>query len=273
MTDNKLIEWHLCDFSSLKKAELEAFSELCALVSENEGVCLVFLADADCLDVGSLPKRPSSLYKTLDKSANVVYFGRSDEGALLTWILRHLAHEGLAATPGVARALLAQSGSSMDALSGEIAKLSAYAHAHGRTEVSETDVAELCAPSAEGDAFALTNALLDGRAEAAYTALLDMKRRRVEPTVVAAAVTRTYADLLAVSAMADEGLSQKEIALRLKMHEYKAGLYMRAARRLGTARLEAALRLCSEADGAGKRGEGVSGYLGLEYLVSRVMQT
>ncbi len=273
MADNKLIEWHLGDFSALKKDELVQFAELCTLVEENAGVCLVFVVDADCLDVGTLPKRPSTLYKTLEKTARVVYFGRSDEAALLSWISRHLSHEGLSASPAVGRALLSQSGTSMDALSGEIAKLTAYARAHARTEVTEADVAELCAPSAEGDAFALTNALLDGRADRAYAALLDMKRRRVEPTVVAAAVTRTYADLLAVSSFADEGLSQKEIATRLKMHEYKAGLYLRAARRLGTARLAEALRLCGETDRAAKHGEGVGGYLALEYLVARVMNS
>ena len=271
MADYKLVEWHLCDFSAMREGDLSRFAELCAKMNAYPETVLLFVVDADCLDVGTLPKRPSKLYTTLSKSAAVVPFERQDERSLGAWVARHFTHEGLSASPAVISLLLSESGTSMDALSGEIEKLAAYLKAHGRTEVTEEDVRTVCSRVSESDAFALTNAILDGRADAAYDALLDMKLRKVDPMIALGALTRSYADLLSVALLSEEGKSQKEIATILKMHEYKAGLYLRAAKSRGTERLRAALSLCRHADTASKTGTGASGYLALEYLIARVV--
>lgn len=271
MADYKLVEWHLCNFGAMREGELSRFAELCASLSAFPETVLLFVVDADCLDVGNLPKRPSKLFTTLSKSAAVVPFERQDERSLSSWISRHFTHEGLAASPAVISLLLSESGTVMDALSGEIAKLSAYVKANGRAEVTEEDVRAVASHASESDAFALTNAILDGEADAAYDALLDMKLRKVDPMIALGALTRAYADLLSVALLSEEGKSQKEIALILKMHEYKVGLYLRAAKSRGTARLRAALSLCRHADTASKTGAGASGYLALEYLIARVV--
>ena len=102
----------------------------------------------------------------------------------------------------------------MDALTGEIAKLSAYLHANNREEATPADVQEVCAVNSEEDAFGLTNAVIDGNAPAAYRHLRDMKLRKTEPTVALASVTRVFSDLYLVAALVAEGLGQKEIAAR-----------------------------------------------------------
>ena len=271
MADYKLVEWHLCNFSAMREGDLTRFAELCASLSAYPETVLLFVVDADCLDVGTLPKRPSKLYTTLAKSASVVVFEKQDERALSAWIARHFTHEGLSASPQVIARLLSESGTTMDALSGEIAKLSAYAKVHGHSEITEEDVTAVVSRVSESDAFALTNAILDGKADAAYDALLDMKLRKVDPMIALGALTRSYADLLSVALLSEEGHSQKEIAAILKMHEYKAGLYLRAAKSRGVERLRAALAMCRHADTASKTGTGASGYLALEYLIARVV--
>ena len=271
MADYKLVEWHLCNFSAMREGDLTRFAEMAAMMADYPETVLLFVVDAECLDAGNLPKRPSKLYTTLSKSAAVVVFERADERSLSSWIARHFAHEGVGASPAVISLLLAECGSAMDALSGEIEKLSAYAKANGRTEITEADVRAVVAHTSESDAFALTNAILDGKSDAAYDALLDMKLRKVDPMLALGALTRAYADLLSVTLLSEEGKSQKEIAALLKMHEYKAGLYLRAAKARGTERLRAALALCRHADTASKTGAGASGYLALEYLIARVV--
>ena len=271
MAERKLVEWHLANFAGMREGELSRFAELCEAAGEYPETTLIFVVDADCLDAGVLPKRPSKLYTSLSKSASVVVFERSDERALASWIARHFSHEGLSASPAVITLLLSESGTVMDALAGEIAKLAAYVRSEGRSEVTEDDVRAVASRVSESDAFALTNAILDGKASDAYDALLDMKLRKVDPLIALGALSRAYADLLSVALLAEEGRSQKEIASLLRMHEYKAGLYLRAARSRGIPRLRASLALCRHADTASKTGTGASGYLALEYLIARVV--
>ncbi len=271
MAEHKLVEWHLANFSTMREGELSRFAELCEAAGEYPETTLLFVVDADCFDAGNLPKRPSKLYTTLSKSAAVVVFERSDERALSTWIARHFAHEGVSAAPTVISLLLSESGTVMDALAGEIAKLVAFVKSEGRAEVTEADVRAVASRVSESDAFALTNAILDGKADAAYDALLDMKLRKVDPLIALGSLTRAYADLLSVALLSEEGKSQKEIAATLKMHEYKAGLYLRAAKSRGVERLRSSLALCRHADTASKTGAGASGYLALEYLIARVV--
>lgn len=271
MAERKLVEWHLADFSAMREGDMEKLSALCEEVKEYPETVVVFVVDADCLDVGNLPKRPSKQYTALSKIASVVCFERSTEAALAGWINRHFTHEGVSAQPNVIRALLTQSGTGMDALSGEIEKLAAYVKANGRTEITENDVREIASRVTESDAFGLSNAILDGDAPAAYACLRDMRGRKVEPTLAIAAVARTYADLLTVATFAEGGIPPKEIAAQLKMHEFKVSLYLRAARKRSIAQLEEALSLCRRADAASKSGAGLGGYLALEYLIARTL--
>ena len=271
MADHKLVEFHLCHFDGMREGELTRVCEFLAGLCAYPETVVLFVCDEGSFDVGNLPKRPSKLYSTLAKHAEIVVFERQDERALAAWVARHFAHEGLNGSVAVVERLLAESGTSMDALSGEIDKLTAYVKANGRTTVTEEDVLAVASRASESDAFALTNAILDGRADAAYDALLDMKLRKVDPLVALGALSRAYADLLSVALLSEEGRSQKEIAAALKMHEYKAGLYLRAAKNRGTAPLREALALCRHADTASKTGAGASGYLALEYLIARVV--
>ena len=282
MAEKKLLEWHLADFTSIKDGKkkgaspkkeplLQKLEEFCEQAKDHPEMVTVFVVDPDRLDVGILPKRPSKAYTELSRIMSVVCFERSGEAALAGWIARHFAHEGVSASQAVIHALLAQSGSSMDALSGEIAKLSAYVKQNNRTEITRADVEEIACRAGESDAFGLTNAILEGNATRAYACLQDMKGRKVEPTLALASVARTYADLLTVRAYSEAGLSQKEIATRLKMHEYKAGLYICAAKKRTAEQLEQALSLCGRADAASKTGLGIGGYLALEYLIARAL--
>lgn len=271
MAEKKLVEWHLADFSALKESLLRRLTELCEEAKAYPETVTVFVVDADCLDVGTLPKRPSKAYTELSKIMSVVCFERSNETALASWISRHFAHEGVNASRAVIEALLAQSGTSMDALAGEIAKLVSYVKQNDRDTVTEEDVELVASRAGESDAFGLTNAILEGNASRAYACLQDMKGRKVEPTLAIASVARTYADLLTVRSFAEAGLSQKEIGARLRMHEYKVGLYLRAAKKRSPGQLEEALAFCSRADTASKTGLGIGGYLALEYLIARTL--
>ena len=279
MADKKLVEWHMADFNAMrdtgktdaKAKEFGRFTEFLAAAREYPETVVLFVVDAEDIDLGQLPKRPSKLYTALAAEANVVVFEKASEAKLGAWVLRHFAAEGIRADSTVAAALLSRSGHSMDALTGEVAKLAAYLHAVGRDVATPADVEEVCAVNSEEDAFGLTNAVIEGNAPLAYRHLRDMKLRKVEPTVALASVTRVFADLYLVSALAADGVGQKEIATRLKMHEYKAGLYIRSAQKRSPESLREALELSRRADLRAKSVVGSDAYLLLEYLIAETL--
>lgn len=271
MAERKLVEWHLGDFSALREGDLEKLHALREEGKEYPETTVCFIVDAERLDVGNLPKRPSKLYTALSKDFSVVCFQKSTEAALAAWLDRHFKHEGVNASPAVIRALLSQSGTGMDALSGEVTKLCCFVKARGRDTLTEEDVSLVAARVTESDAFGLSNAILSGDADAAYACLQDMKLRKVEPAFAVSSVARIYSDLLTVAAFAAEGTPPAQIAAHMKMHEYKLSLYLRAAQGRGIDRLRDALAICRRADLAAKSGAGTDGYLALELLVARAL--
>ena len=263
--ERKLVEWHLADFERMGEKEIKALKQLADEVTAAADSAVVFFTTVEGLDVGT-EKRPSRLTKRLEEAAHLVPFFKSGDAQLSSWILRHFSAEGLHAEPSVARAMIERIGHSMDILASEIDKLVCYAKANGLSAVSEEVVDFVCIKTVESDAFSLSNAMLDGKTEDAYRYLGDMKRRRLDPIVILSQISRLYGDMLSVALLDEEGLSAKQIAAQLKMHEYKTGLYLKAAKKNGVSALEKRLLLCSELDAAMKNG--TPSYHGLERLVA-----
>lgn len=263
--EKRLAEWHLAAIDRMSEKELLALETLAALVRETPDVTVVITATADAFDTGT-DRRPSKLYKRLDGALSVVSFPRSSGAQLVSWIGRHFAAEGIACTPALATLLIDRVGHSMDVLASEIGKLVAYLQANQLTALSEKEIEFVSVKTVESDAFSLSNALLDGKTEDAYRFLGDMKRRRIDPITVLGQLSRLYGDMLTVLLLSEEGMDQKTISARLKMHEYKVGLYLKAARKSGTAALEKKLALCAELDASMKNG--TPAYNGLERLIA-----
>ena len=264
--DTKLIEWHLCDFEKMKAETLERLIALAGEQDRYEGVTVVFYAEADRLTPGANPKKPSRRFQEIDKALSILLFPRSTDSQLLGWIGRHLTHEGVSCDPATARAILTRCGHSMDVLAGELAKLSAYAHAKGKEAVTEADVHEVTVANFEADAFGLGNAILAGNAALAFGNLQDMKNRRLDPSLIFGSVFRLFCDLYAVALLREEGLTPAAIREKTGLHEYKVTLYLRATASRTAASLAATLEKCRRLDLAGK--SGTADYAGLERLIA-----
>ncbi|MBQ9736731.1 MAG: DNA polymerase III subunit delta [Clostridia bacterium] len=265
--DGKLVEWYGADFEHMKESALKALEAACEELKDEAGATVVFIASAEGLDTGT-EKRPTRLFTRLSKCLNAVPFFRSTDAALIGWLRRHFAAEGVTVEQTLPAAMLARVGHNMDVLLGELDKLVAYAKENGISVVTEKELLHVCIRTVESDAFSFTNALLDGKREEAYLYLGDMKRRRVDPISVLGQISRLYADLFAVAALAADGVGEKEIAKTLGMHEYKASLYFRRAKAIGVDAIEEKLRLCGKIDADLKRG--TSSYRGLEMLLATI---
>jgi DNA polymerase-3 subunit delta len=156
----------------------------------------------------------------------------------------------------------------MHALSFEIEKLSAYAKAHGKPSVDVSDVDEICCASIECDAFAISNAIIEKNVEKAFLALADMKEQRLDAGAALAQIAKTYGDLMSVSLFSEEGKSASDIAAIMKFHPYKLGLYMTAAKKLGSKRIAESLSMLLKTDASSKSG-GISGYEAVEIFITK----
>lgn len=267
MSDYKLIEWKRADFTSFKEKETEALAELCETVGEYPYAVVAFTACIEGVDFGT-PKKPSSFVKKFDALINILRFEKSTEAQLYGWLKKHFESRGLIVDLPTVEALVFRSGRSMDVLFGEVEKLSALALARGKDRVTVEEVNEVAASTAECDTFALSSAITDRSVRKAYDALLDLKNKRVDPTVVMGMIARTYDDLFTVSSLLEEGRGQDDIASILKMNPYKVKIYISAAKRYKKGQLSSLVSSLARVDMNSKYG-GITGYTAIELFLSQ----
>lgn len=265
MCEQKIVTINGLAISDMKQSELDELYDALSSLSEYDYNVLIISVPAGLIDPGSLPKKPSSVLTELSKYLTPVQFDSISGSRLTSWIGKHFEHHGVSASPAVCNMLIERCGKSMFTLSAETEKISYYALSHGRKEITAEDVDNISASVIDSDAYALTNAILDGKYDEAMDALNVMRFRRVEPVIILSEVSRAVCDLLAIKSLQDEGLPVSEIAAVLKINEYKTKLYAQAATSKSEQRLKRALLLCSEADLTLKLSP--QGYTAIERLI------
>lgn len=264
MADRRLVEVEDVIFSKVKKEDLEALSVLAAEAAGGETVLLFYTRENEFLP--GTAKKPSEAFRILGKNLCLVEFPRQTPAKLATWVARHVAAEGCFAPPNVCHALLERCGTDMNVLSGEAAKLAAYAQAHGETVLREDMIPLVVTAYRESGAFDFVNALLDRQLPRAFALFSEMKLRRQNPVEISASIQKVITDMMAIKALSDLGMKADEIAKELKMSEYPVKLRLNALRNLPPEAPERALRLCYETDRKLKS-RSVDKYFLLEQLI------
>ena len=266
MADERLIVIRGLDPCSMKAAELDALLDALALLPEYDYNTVLWHVAAGLIDEHTLQKRTPAVLKKLFEVATPVLFPASTDGRLSAWAGKHFAHLGVSVSPADLSFLVGFAGKSMYLLANEIEKIAYYVLSKGRTAATAEDIRLVAVPSMEMDTFALSNAILAGRTADALDALAVLKFERKDPLLIMGELSRTLCDMQAVRLYTDAGKSVKEIAKLLgRMHEYKAGLYVRAVSRTEPARFSRAVELCAEADAALKRSS--TDYAAIEKLI------
>ena len=267
MSEHKLVEWQFADLGRLKERELNLLSELAKSKEDYPYATVIISVLPDGFDKGT-QKKPSKLYKVISESFDVLTFDKSTDAQLSAWIAKHFSARGIEVSRETVAEILLRVGHSMQALYFEIEKLSSYAGAHKAARITTEDVIEICALSIESEAFAISNAIIEKNVEKAFLALSDMKMQRIDAGLILAQLSKTYADLLSVALFSEEGKNAADIAAVMKFHPYKLGLYMSAAKKLGTEKIAASLASLIKTDASSKSG-GISGYEAIEFFITQ----
>ena len=245
MAEKTLVELH-CDFSKIKShADL---ADMFSAFDEDSCVFLVVAAE-DSFDGGNPAKnKPSEGYKVYSKIFKMVEFPLQTPSELKKWILRRLGKDHVDIGGEALELILNRCGRDMFHLSGELDKLIAISLQRDIPRIDEELVLEITVSSEEDDAFALANAIMNGDRSRALHELAGCKRRQEKAPAVLGSVSRAVCDMLTVSTLLASGLDKSEIAKKMKMHEYRAGLYVNAVRDTEPARIRAAAERLREAD-------------------------
>ena len=266
MSEYKLIEWHHADFTSLGEKDFELFFETCEMVKEYPYAVVAFITVPEGFEVNSKKKKASN-QKRAQEETNFLVFNKSTDNQLFAWLKKHFEANGISVTLDVLKALLFRTGRSMDTLEKEVKKISYMILQRGGSVATVNDVEEVASSTPECDTFAFSNAIGERNKELAYTALEEMKFRRVDPNILLAMMSRSFSELSAVSLLISEGAGQREIEEQLKINKYRVPHLMSSVKRYGKEKLAEIMSELARIDAASKFG-GIMGYTVIEIFVA-----
>lgn len=245
MADKTLVELY-CDFKKIKNHR--EFADLFSSFDAESSVFLL-VATGDSFDAGNYARNKATEgYKIYSKIFSPVDFCAQTPSELKKWIARRFSRDSIAIDNNTAEYIIERCGKDMFRLSGELDKLSAAALARGLQTITHDLVFEITIANEEDNAFALANAIMNGDRKKALSELAACKRRQEKAPMVLGSVSKAMCDMLHISLLLTNGCDKSEIAKKLRLHEYRAGLYIDAVRNTETARLRAAADRCREAD-------------------------
>lgn len=261
-----LCELHELQLNSMKDSEWKALLSAMSEIENNPDIVLVLYTLSDEFDSGNPPKNPSSKYTKLAQILTPVHFQKESDSKLIKWIEKHFTSENLSPQNNVALSMLERCGRDMFVLSNEIKKLCSYLKHLKKSEVTLEDVEFICSQNIESEAFDFSNALMEKNTKRAYALLYDMKNRHEKPFIILANIIKVFSDLYSIKMLSDEGKTKKEIASKLKMNEYKVGIYQRHSSNRTSNKMKKIIEQCCDAD-IKIKSSAMDGYTILDNLV------
>ncbi|NOZ26492.1 MAG: DNA polymerase III subunit delta [Chloroflexi bacterium] len=173
--------------------------------------------------------------------------------ALPAWIRQRAKEKGGEISPRAAALLANAVGQNLRLLDTELDKLIAYA-GDGRP-IEPADVETMVPYTQEIKVFALTNAIGERRARAAFNHLQQLRSAGETAPQLLAMITRQFRILLQVTELSRTGLTDRQIASELRLRDFMVEQARRQMRHWTLSEITAAFDLLLETDVAIKTGQ------------------
>jgi len=195
-------------------------------------------------------KSSSALWKACAKAGSVLAFDVDKK--LAEWVLKRFHDRGVRAEPDAVAALIALVGENPRALETEVDKIATWA---GGEPIGEREVEALVAANADVPIYELTEAWAVRDASRALSLSETIfehepRQRRDTAARLAGSLGAHLGRLRALKRLAEEGVSSKEAAAKLKLNPYYAGKLYRQAEGFSEEELDDAVLRLAELDGA-----------------------
>ncbi|EEG78062.1 DNA polymerase III subunit delta [Dethiobacter alkaliphilus] len=203
--------------------------------------------------------------KELAASGGVFVFEPLKGAALADWLRKRVASVGKTASSHTLNLLVERVGRDLRRLANEVDKLATYL-GDDRQELDESTVMLATSRSIQGDIFALTDAVVYGRAPKALFLLKDLLGAGEPPLRILAMLVRQFRLLGSAHELLNNGCRADELSARLGIHPYAAEKLVAQAYKASDAQLGRAVELLLQTDLDIKRGK-IDQVLALETLV------
>lgn len=190
-------------------------------------------------------KRLKKVWEVIDTKASVVEFAKQNQRDLIAWVQRHFAARKKAISPDLCAYLIDITGGTMTALSGEIAKITAYS---GAEHICKADIDAVTEPVMDAVVFQMTDFLGQGKYGAALQKLETLLKMQQEPIAILGAVGGHFRRISTARTLMDNGRQTGELMKLCGMADYAARKTMDAARRYSPEFCAAAAELVLETD-------------------------
>lgn len=265
MDEKKIVSINGLPIGNMRSTEIDELIEAISTIEEYDYNILIISVPAGLIDTNKY-SASSGAFQKLAEVMTTVLFEPISGAKLTAWVSKHFTYHGVNADSAVCNLLIDKCNHSMFSLANETEKLAYYALQAKRTTVTADDVENIACTVISSEAFALANAIIDGRNADAIEALSVMKYERIEPVIVLSEVSKTINDLFLIKVLSEDALPTTEIARILKQKsEYRVRMYAAIAAKKSKTSLYRAIALCSEADLSLKNSS--LGYTAIERLI------
>lgn len=211
--------------------------------------------------VAEEPLKGSKLPELVARAGQVLVYEVPKPRDLPAWVRARLEELGTSADGEAARALVEIVGDDLTALASEAEKIATWA---GGEPVGRREVELLAVPAHEASAWAVTDAWGARDLPRALAACQDDLGHGEEPFLVAVRLAAQAGLVRAARALAEEGLNARDIAKRLRKHEFRVRKALGHAENYSRDELDAAVVRLAELDAALKGASRLAGEIELE---------
>lgn len=206
----------------------------------------------------------SRMYKAVKAQGRVTEFARQDEKSLMRWAAGILGREGRKIKTSDMELFLTKTGTDMGNIRMELEKLIAYTQ--GRDVVTSSDIEAVCTTQTANKIFDMVRAVTEKNQKRALELYYDLLTLKEPPMRILFLLAKQFHQLFLSKKMAEEGLSQPEIASRLGVPSFVARNIMACARAYSAEELQKAEEDFVEAEEAVKTGR-LQDLLSVELLI------
>lgn len=246
------------DVERWKKADEEAVATY--LTDPVPGAVLALVA-------GEL--KGSALPGLCAKAGEVLAYDVPRPRDLPTWVRAQFERSGVQADGEAARALIDVVGEDANALATEVEKLAAWSDGE---PVGRHEVELLAAPAQEASAWAIMDAWGARDLPAALAACQSDIERGADPFAVAMRLSSQVALVRQAQALSEEGLGVKDIAKRLRKHEFRVRKALGQAENYTRDELDEAVIRLASLDASLKGASRLAGELELERAIIELVR-
>jgi DNA polymerase-3 subunit delta len=196
--------------------------------------------------VAGEPLRSDALAKAIGKAGKVLSYDAPKPRDLPAWVRAQFEARSAAVDQDTARALVEIVGDDLAALATEADKLATWA---GGRSLERADVEALATPAREATAWALTDAWGE-RDVPALLAACEAELERRDPFLISTRLAAHVSLVRSAKRLAADGLPTREVAKRLKLHEFRVRKALGHAENYSEDELDAAVVRLAALDAA-----------------------